>query len=65
MLIGKLKEVPFIAHASYIEKDFMDEGIKKYLIDNEIKFLPAIIFSTNNINDTNNEMLPYLEKMNS
>lgn len=63
LIVSKLKEIPFISHAKYEYKDFADEWVEAYLKENKVKFLPAIVFSTNEINDTKEEMVPYLTKL--
>jgi hypothetical protein len=50
-IVNQLKLVPFLQDFGYVEKDFSDTGISDYLKQNEITKLPAIILSTNNIND--------------
>ena len=48
---AKIKEAPFLANAQFVEQDFSDSGVEKYMKENELKFLPAFIFSTNEIVD--------------
>lgn len=62
-VVWQLKQVPFLAWATFVEKDFADKWIEKYLKDNSISKLPAIILSTNEIND-NGQMKPYLKELN-
>lgn len=59
---SQLKSEPSLASATFIEKDFSDEGVKKYLIENNIKNLPAFIFSSNKFND-NNKMKPFMQEL--
>lgn len=47
----KIKEAPFLANAKFVQQDFSDSWVEKYMKDNELKFLPAFIFSTNEIVD--------------
>ncbi len=61
-VVWQLKQVPFLASAKFIEKDFSDSWVEKYLKDNSISKLPAIIISTNNIDD-NGQMKPYLKEL--
>lgn len=61
-VVWQLKQVPFLAWAKFVEKDFSDKWVEKYLKDNSISKLPAIILSTNNIAD-NGQMKPYLKEL--
>ncbi len=61
-IVNQLKLVPFLQDFGYVEKDFSDTGISDYLKQNEITKLPAIILSTNNINDEW-QMQPYLKEL--
>lgn len=61
-VVWQLKQVPFLAWAEFIEKDFSDKWIENYIKDNGITKLPAIVFSTNEIND-NGQMKPYLKEL--
>lgn len=54
-LIYQLKNTPAISNAEIVVKDFSDNWIKDYLLENDIKKLPAIIFPTNDIWDPNLE----------
>lgn len=56
----QIKRVPFLMWANIIEKDFSEDWLQDYLKQNDIKKLPAVILSTNNIKD-NWEMQPYLK----
>lgn len=60
--ITGLKSESFLASATFIEQDFNDEGVKKYLIENNIKNLPAFIFSSNKFDD-NNKMKPFMQEL--
>lgn len=62
-ILAQLEQIPFVSSAAIEKKDFSDESVAKYLTDNEINFLPAIIFSTNDIED--NDMKQYLTSLNS
>ncbi|NDK08440.1 thioredoxin domain-containing protein [Candidatus Gracilibacteria bacterium] len=59
-IVDQLKQIPFFIGATFVEKDFSEAGIGDYLKQNDIKKLPAVILSTNNIKD-NGEMQPYLK----
>lgn len=61
-LINQLKLTPFLTSAKFIEKDFSDNWVDSYLKDNSISILPAIILSTNEINDWD-KMKPYLKEL--
>ena len=56
-----LWNIEFLKWNDFIELDFSDPKAKQILKDNEIKYLPAVLLSTNNIND-NWEMKPYLKE---
>lgn len=61
-IVTQLKSVPFLLWANYIEKDFSDIWISDYLKQNDIKKLPVVILSTNNIKD-DGQMQPYLKEL--
>nr|MDD3720721.1 thioredoxin domain-containing protein [Candidatus Gracilibacteria bacterium] len=61
-IVSQLKQVPFLAGAEFVQKDFSDKGVDTYLKDNSISKLPAIILSSNDIND-NGQMKPYLKEL--
>jgi protein-disulfide isomerase len=50
-ILSQLKQVPFLTGATFIEKDFSDNGVSDYIKENKIKTLPVFVFSNNNIND--------------
>lgn len=54
--VDSLKELPSLKDSKFEIVDFADAWVKDYMIENEIKFLPAIIFSTNNF-DTSKDPL--------
>ena len=58
-IVSQLKQTPFLAAAEYEMKDFADEWIEEYIIENNITRLPAVLFSTNQIAD-NGAMAQYL-----
>ncbi len=63
-LISRLEEDTSISGSKYEIKDFSDEWVEKYLKDNRIYFLPAIILSTDDIEDSwQNGVKNFLEKM--
>ncbi|MFA5917231.1 MAG: thioredoxin domain-containing protein [Candidatus Gracilibacteria bacterium] len=61
-IVSQLKLVPFLTSSKFIEKDFSDEGISEYVKNSGITKLPAIILSTNKIDD-NGQMQPYLKEL--
>ena len=61
-IVGQLKNTPFIADATFIRKDFSDDGVSDYLENNSITNLPVIVFSTNQIAD-GGTMMPYLTSL--
>lgn len=61
-IVDQIKKIPFLVWANYVEKDFSDSWVSDYLKQNDIKKLPAIIFSTNNIKD-DGQMQPYLAQL--
>jgi len=46
-----LKQLPVLASAEFIVKDFSEAGVEQFLIDNSenIDLLPAAVFSTNSV----------------
>lgn len=56
-ILTQLKLVPVLQKATIIEKDFSDEWVSKYLKENNITALPAIIFNTSNVETTINTYL--------
>lgn len=61
-IVDQLKVETFLSGAQFIEQDFSDENVKQYLTDNNIKALPAFIFSNNKVNDKN-KMKPFLQEL--
>ena len=61
-ITSQIKQVPFLAKAEFIEKDFSDEGVEAYVKENQISALPAVIFSTNVLGD-GGTMAPYLSAL--
>lgn len=61
-MVQWLREYHSLRDASISYKDFSDEGVSKFLRENEIDFLPAIIFNSNLIKDYN-QITPYLKKI--
>jgi len=61
-LTSELKKVPFLTGVTFKIVDFSDKWIEKLLKDNAITKLPAVIFSSNEIND-GWQMGPYLKKL--
>jgi len=58
-IVSQLKQVPFLAQANFIDKDFSDSGVEDILKANSIATLPAVIFNTNALND-GGQMSSYL-----
>ena len=58
-IVGQLKQLPFLSQATFIEKDFWDDGIELYMKNNNITLLPAVIFNTNGLYD-GGQLTPYL-----
>ena len=63
LLANQLQETLGYNNISYIYRDFSDAGISDFLEKTNINALPAIIFSTNEIND--DSMMPYLKVLSS
>ncbi len=55
----QIKALPFLAGAEFVEQDFSDSWVSNFLEANNITTLPAIIFSTNILND-GGQIAPYL-----
>jgi len=49
-----------ISNMSYVTYDFTDKWISEYLKENEIKYLPAILFNSNSVDE---EINPFLIKI--
>ncbi|MDA9129200.1 hypothetical protein N9J72_01860, partial [Candidatus Gracilibacteria bacterium] len=58
-IVNQIKTLPFLVGAEYIEQDFSDAGVAEYLEANSITLLPAVIFSTNILNDAG-QIAPFL-----
>ena len=56
---GQIKALPFLVGAEFVEQDFSDNGVAEYLETNSITTLPAVVFSTNILND-GGQIAPYL-----
>jgi len=50
-IVSQLKQLPFFKASTFVEKDYSDAWIGDYVKNNEIKYLPAVILSTNKIDD--------------
>lgn len=61
-MVYQLEWMDFLSHAEYVYKDFSDSWVQEYLIENDISYLPAIVFSTDDIDD-NSQITPYLEEL--
>lgn len=51
-LMNQLKSIPFLAGAEFTKIDFSDEWTEEFLKANEVTKLPAFLFNTNNVSDT-------------
>ena len=58
-IVSQLKALPFLVGAEFIEKDFSESWVSELLNENNIELLPAILFSTNILND-GGQIAPYL-----
>lgn len=54
-----LKAYDFLEGAIFVYEDFSDSGVKEYMIQNDLLYLPAIVFNTNNFDD-DELLVPYL-----
>lgn len=61
-IVGQLQNLPFLSQASFVEKDFSDPGVAEYLTQNQISYLPAVIFNTNLLYD-GGQITPYLSAL--
>jgi len=59
---SQLQSLPFLASASFEQRDFMADDMADYLKENSITMLPAAIFSTNNLVD-GGQITPYLQAL--
>lgn len=50
-IVSQIKLAPFLTETEFVEKDFADVEVQEFLKDNNITALPAVIFSTNTLND--------------
>lgn len=57
-VIGSLKKIPSISKADIVTKDFSDEWVEEFLKENDIKTLPALIFSTKNFDVSDDPIQP-------
>lgn len=48
---AQIQALPYLSSATFINQDFSDSWVADYMIENDITALPAIIFSSNNLND--------------
>lgn len=58
--VAWLRQAPFLKNAKFDLKDFSDKGVSELITKKWIKTLPAILFNTNNIDNT---MDKYLSKI--
>lgn len=59
-IISQLQQIPVLGWIAVEKKDFKDEGVEDYLKENNITMLPAVIFSTKNVDSSIN---PYLQEL--
>lgn len=59
-IVDQLKNVPNLSGATWETKDFSDEWVEEYVKTNNIKTLPAVVFSHNNVGS---ELTPYLTQL--
>ncbi len=62
-IVTQLKLVPFLFSANYVEREFSETWVVELLKLNWITKLPAVILSTNKLND-DWQMQPYLKELN-
>jgi len=48
---AQIQALPFLSSTTFITQDFSDAWVAEYLTENDITALPAIVFSSNNLND--------------
>jgi len=63
-IVSQLTWLEYLSNAEFVRKDFSDEGVSQYLKQRNIQSLPAIIFSSNDIDD-GGQIAPYLSPTNS
>lgn len=51
-IINSMKNIPFLASASFEKKDFSEPGVWDFLSSNNISQLPAFVFSNGNVGDS-------------
>lgn len=61
-IIQEIQQSWFFDTATYTYKDFSEEGVKTYMENNNISYLPALIFSTNDVSEESG-MKPYLQPL--
>ncbi len=57
-ILGSLEQLPSISNADVVTKDFSDEGVSEFLQENDIKTLPALVFSTKNFDVSDDPIQP-------
>ena len=62
VISSQLAQVPTLSKAKFDNKDFSDAWVKDMLKQNKIQFLPAIIFSSNNVEEG---IVKFLDKLDS
>lgn len=58
----EIQSSPFFEKASYMYVDFAEEGVPEYMSENDIFYLPAIIFNTKDVHEDTG-MKPYLKPL--
>jgi hypothetical protein len=57
-ILDELKQLPSISKADIVEKDFSDKGVSDFLKENDIKTLPALVFSTKKFDVSDDPIQP-------
>lgn len=63
-LVEDTKNIPYLSSFRIVKKDFSNIWVETFLKSNQINYLPAIILSTNDIEDEG-LMKPYLKELNN
>ncbi len=61
-ILDQLKALPFLSQATFIEKDFSEKWVSKFMKENWLKSIPAIIFNTKTLYD-GGQIVPYLKEL--
>jgi len=65
LIVNELKMLPSVSGSKIEILDFSDKWIKEYLLENNIKALPAFIFSTNNFDVSKDVVQAWQPKINT